>query len=258
MVRHWRRALFAQLDPAARPGGGLSPLNAALCVLILLATALAVAETEPVVTRGRGALFHLLELAFALLFAAEYATRVWTAAERDAARPWRARWGFVRSPAGLVDLTVVVVSLLPMFAANAQMARIFRLFRILSLAKLGRTSAAFRHLTRAVRSRAPELGLTLVLGLALLLAGATALYWIEGEAQPDKFGSIPRSLWWAAITLTTIGYGDVFPITPLGKLVAALVAICGVGLIAMPTGILAAAFSDAMQRTRDEREGYDD
>ena len=83
-----------------------------------------------------------------------------------------------------------------------------------------------------------------------MIFGATALYWLEGEGQPDKFGSIPRALWWAVITLTTIGYGDVFPITPLGKIVASVVAFSGIGLLAMPTGILAAALSDAVQKSR--------
>ncbi len=73
------------------------------------------------------------------------------------------------------------------------------------------------------------------------------LYWAEAEAQPDKFGSIPRSFWWAVVTLTTVGYGDVYPITPLGKFFSGLVALAGIGLIAMPTGILAAAFSDVVQ-----------
>ena len=92
--------------------------------------------------------------------------------------------------------------------------------------------------------------------IGLLVFGATALYLVEGHIQPDKFGSIPRSLWWAIITLTTIGYGDVYPVTVVGKIIAGFVAICGIGLIAMPTGILAAAFSDAMERSRraDERD----
>jgi len=81
-----------------------------------------------------------------------------------------------------------------------------------------------------------------------MLLAATALYWAEGDVQPDRFGSIPRALWWAVVTLTTVGYGDVAPITPLGKALAAAVAVIGIGLIALPAGMLAAAFSDAIQR----------
>ena len=83
-----------------------------------------------------------------------------------------------------------------------------------------------------------------------MLISSTLLYWAEGDVQPDKFGSIPRSFWWSVVTLTTVGYGDAYPITPLGKFFSALVAIAGIGLIAMPTGILAAAFSETVQRRK--------
>jgi voltage-gated potassium channel len=91
-----------------------------------------------------------------------------------------------------------------------------------------------------------------------MLFGATALYWAEGDIQPDRFGSIPRALWWAVATMTTIGYGDVYPITPLGKVLASVTAILSIGLIAMPTGILAAAFSDGMDRHRRATHGKSD
>lgn len=104
------------------------------------------------------------------------------------------------------------------------------------------------NLRFAIHSRRYELGLTVGLALFLLVFGASALYWLESDLQPAKFGSVPRALWWAVITMTTIGYGDVYPITLGGKIVASLVAVAGIGLIAMPTGILAAAFSDAIQQ----------
>jgi voltage-gated potassium channel len=106
----------------------------------------------------------------------------------------------------------------------------------------------------AVRSRKDELIVTAGLAVAVVLFGATALYWAEGVVQPDKFGSIPRSIWWAVVTLTTIGYGDAYPVTALGKVLAAMVAIAGIALIAMPTGILAASFSDALARDRAKAE----
>jgi voltage-gated potassium channel len=121
---------------------------------------------------------------------------------------------------------------------------------MLRLAKLGRMSLAWRHIAEAVRSRRVELGLTLAMAAAALLISATLLYWAEADAQPSEFGSIPRSLWWAVATLTTVGYGDAVPVTALGRLLSSIVAVVGIALIALPTGRLAAAFSDAMQRQR--------
>ena len=155
------------------------------------------------------------------------------------------------SPWSILDLIVIVVSLLPFVIGNASILRMARLARIVRLAKLGRMSDAMTHLTRAVRICKDELILVIALAGAVLIAAATALYWIEGDVQPDKFGSVPRSMWWAVVTMTTIGYGDVFPITPGGKVAAGALAIVGVGLIALPAGIMAGALSQVI-RTGDE------
>jgi voltage-gated potassium channel len=150
----------------------------------------------------------------------------------------------------IVDLGVVLVSLLPFVAGSLFPLRLLRLFAIVRFAKLGRLSAAMRHLTGAIVERRHEIILTILFAMTLIIIGASAMWLAEGDVQPDKFGSIPRSMWWAAITLTTIGYGDVYPITVPGKIIAVMVAVAGIGLIAMPAGILAAAFSEAMARSR--------
>ena len=155
---------------------------------------------------------------------------------------------YALQPAALLDLFTVLITLLPFITINVMALRLIRLLRILRLAKLRRMSAALRLLYDVVGSRKYELAVTLALALTVLILGASALYWIEGSLQPEQFGSIPRALWWAVITLTTIGYGDAYPITAAGKFVAAIVAISGIGLIAMPTGILASAFGDAVRR----------
>lgn len=245
-VRRW---LHLQLDPRAWPGKGLSPVNTLLVFIILAGTAVVIAETEPLLATRYGALFATVEVLLGAVFTTEYALRVWAAAECGAPA-WRSRLRFVMSASGLIDLLVIVATLAPFLGSEAVAFRLLRLLRLLQVAKLGRMSVAMRHLVDAVHSRRHELGLTVILAVCVMIFGATALFWLEGEAQPDKFGSIPRALWWAVITLTTIGYGDVFPITPLGKIVASAVAFAGIGLIAMPTGILAAALSDAVQKNR--------
>lgn len=250
----WRQRLHRELDPAARKHEGLSRLNRILVAAILAASVLAVLETESTLLTRYGTLFSILEVLFGGLFALEYLARLVAAPARAPnGSAWRQRLGFIVSPAGLADLAAVVASFTPLVGPSALLLRWFRLARILRLAKLGRMSRALDHMVEAVASRAEELILSLVLGLALMVIAASALYLVEGPVQPEKFGSIPRALWWSVSTLTTIGYGDIYPITPLGKLLASLTAIFSIGLIAMPTGILAAAFSDAVQRQRDER-----
>lgn len=245
-----RKKVHIQLDPKAWPGRGLSPANRLLVAAILVATVSAIVGTEPSVARTYAGTFSVLELVLGLVFAVEYLARLWSVVERRKAgvSPTVERLRFALSPSALIDLLIIVITLVPFFAINVMALRLVRLLRILRLAKLGRMSSALGLLYGVVASRRYELMVTLGLASTLLIFGASALYWIEGDLQPDKFGSIPRSLWWAVITLTTIGYGDVYPITPAGKFVAGLVAISGIGLIAMPTGILASAFSEAMRK----------
>ncbi len=226
-------------------------LNLLLVGVILLSVAVAVLDTEPMISVSLRPLFWWLDLVFLGVFGAEYLARLWTAPERPQyAHPVWGRLRWMVSPAALVDLLALAPALIFTGATPAYLFRLFRLLRILRLAKLGRFSRAWGLMADAVASRRAELLLTLAAAGLVMLVSACLLYLIEGEAQPDKFGSIPRAMWWAVITMTTIGYGDVFPITPLGKMVAGLTAIAGIGLIAAPTGILAAAFSDAAQRHR--------
>lgn len=253
-----RRRAYHQIEPQAR-AHGLSPANKALVALIILATALAITETEPTLIRTYGRAFTWAEYMLGSLFALEYAVRLWTAPERQPGRPaWRARLGFMLSLAAIADLIAVVSSFMIVGTSGTLLLRWVRLARIVRLAKLGRMSRALDHIVEAVLSRRDELLLSLVAGLSLIVIAATALYLTEGAVQPDKFGSIPRALWWAVATMTTIGYGDVYPITPLGKVLASVTAILSIGLIAMPTGILAAAFSDGMDRHRRAAHGKPD
>jgi voltage-gated potassium channel len=255
-ARDLRRRLHRALDPRARSGNGLSSLNRILVGFIVVALVLAVLETEPVLAQAYGGAFALVELALGLIFALEYGLRLWTAPERNLdASPWAERLRFVASPAAIADLVAVFASLAMVGGGSALLLRLVRLGRILRLAKLGRMSRALDHLVEAVASRRDELLLTLVAGLGLMVIAATALYLAEGAVQPEKFGSIPRALWWSVATMTTVGYGDVYPVTVVGKVLAAVTAVLGIGVVAMPTGILAAAFSDAMQRHRQLERG---
>ena len=251
-----RQSFYEELEPLARENEGLSLTNKILVVFIVAASAMAILETEPFVVRGNQVWFRTSELIFGAIFTAEYLARLWIAPLNPiwaAYRFPRLRYAF--SAAAIIDFLAIVPTLASLGPGGGSvLLRFFRILRILRLAKLGRMSHALQDLGSAVHERRHELLLTIGIAGFVLLVSSTLMYWAEADAQPDKFGSIPRSMWWCIITLTTVGYGDAYPVTILGKFLSGFVAIAGIGLIAMPTGILAAAFSEVVQRRRQAAE----
>lgn len=249
-----RAYLHRQLFVGVCPDGRLTWMNRVLVVAILAAVVSAVFATEPTISRRLHRYLLIAEACFGIVFLLEYVARIFAAADQPGEESvWRKRWRFIRSPLGLIDLVVVLTTLMPLMLGDATMLRMVRLLRVVAIMKFGRFSRALKEIGAAIAERGDDLLVTVALAAVLLLFGATALYLCESELQPDQFGSIPRALWWSVVTLTTVGYGDAAPITPLGKFFAAIVALCGIALVAMPTGIVAAAFSEAMQRRRDQR-----
>ncbi|MBZ0188057.1 MAG: ion transporter, partial [Candidatus Obscuribacterales bacterium] len=156
----------------------------------------------------------------------------------------KGRLDYMRTLPATVDLLVIVPFFLTA-SSNVFVARIIRLARLITLAKFGRYSEASMLVYRAVWSRRHELFLSFAITGCILLITSTIMWAVEGD---EEFDSIPRALWWGVITLTTVGYGDVYPQTVLGKICSGITALAGMGLIAMPAGILAAAFGEAFQK----------
>lgn len=248
-----RARLHRQLDPRAWPAGGISPLNKALAVAVVACVAVAILDTEASIARSAPAFFAASEFFFTVLFSIEYLARVWTAPEDPRYRGLFGRLRYMASPWALVDLVAILPALLAGMGSATLILRGARLLRLIRLARLGALSEAAEAMHEALRRRRYELLLTAGLGMLLLLVSATLLYFVEGAAQPDDFGSIPRALWWAVATMTTVGYGDVYPVTVAGKLLSAVAAIAGIAFVAMPTGILAAAFSDAIRMRHESK-----
>jgi voltage-gated potassium channel len=250
-LKSFRLKAYRQLEPSAWPGTGLSPVNTFLVILIIVAVIQAVIDTEPLITAGREGLMNDIEFGIGLIFLVEYVARVWVAVDNPACASSRfPRLRYMITPIAIIDLLAVIPALFAFGGAPSLMLRFFRVLRLLRLAKLGRTSRAWQHIRDAVYDRRHEFGLIIgLLAIAILVSGSL-LYLAEAEAQPEKFGSIPRSLWWAIVTLTTVGYGDAYPVTALGRLLAGFIAIVGVSLIALPTGLFASSFTEAMERQR--------
>lgn len=243
-----RAQAYRLIDPDARPRG-LSPVNKGVAWLIVASAVFTIVESEPGLVPDR--ISTAVEAAVGTLFAIEYLCRVWVSAENPKYGPGLSgRLRYMRSPAAVIDLVALSPMLIAGIGGEAFLLRLLRLFRILRLARLGRFSHAMGAIGEALRSRAYELCASVVIAMMLLIASSTLLYVVEGETSPEAFGSIPRAMWWSIATLTTVGYGDVVPMTIFGRLLAGVTAITGIGLIAMPTGILAAAFSDALQKRK--------
>ena len=245
-----RRVLHEQLDAGAWEGSGLSPVNRFIATTIILAVVVSILETEPVVVSPAASLFAVVDIIFGALFTVEYLTRLWVAGENPRFHGFRGRIRYIFSPIALIDLFALLPFFLTAGVQDAFLLRLIRVLRIISLAKFGRYSNALQNIGVAIFTRRYELLVSLFAAFIVMLLAASALHFTEGAHSPESFGSIPRALWWGVATVTKVGYGDAFPITLVGKMFAALFAIAAIGVVAIPTGILAAAFSDAFQREK--------
>ena len=230
-------------DPVVRLASTL------LVALITLNVAAFTAETVPELQREYGAAFELFNQFSVTIFTLEYALRVWSCVEVPLLRllpPWRARVKFATRPLMVVDLLAILPFYLSfLIGIDLRVLRVLRLFRFL---KLARYSPALVALGRVIANERRALFGALMVMLALLLFASSGMYFIERHAQPEVFGSIPSSAWWALATLTTIGYGDVVPITAIGRVFGGIIMVFGLGMFALPIGIIATGFSHEANR----------
>jgi voltage-gated potassium channel len=217
--------------------------------LILVSVVTVILESVPSLERRFGAFFLSVEIVAGLIFTTEYALRLWSAVEHAplrGQRPWHARWLFAREASMIIDLVAIIPFFLAFIAPDE--FRVLLIFRLIRFFKLARYSPGMRSLMEAVVQERRALLACLVILLGLVIVTAAAMHMVEHTAQPDKFGSIPESMWWAIITLTTVGYGDVYPVTSLGKVVASITALFGLVMLALPVGIIATSFSEVIRR----------
>lgn len=193
-----------------------------------------------------------VELIVVTVFMIEYGLRFIAVGCDEAYAGFTGRLKYVFSFWSVIDLLAIIPFFLTGLTDNTFLLRLLRLLRILRLAKLGRYSTAIMAITSAVKRKKYELSVSALVAFVVMLISSSFLYVFEGAAQPGAFGSITRSFWWSIATLTTVGYGDVTPITAIGRFFAGLTAIAGIGLIAMPTGILASAFSEVLNEDEDK------
>lgn len=245
-----KKRVYEILEVAA-PGDRASRLfDIFILSLIALNVVALVAETVTPIYEKSPLFFRGFEVVSVLIFTVEYVLRIWSCtASHDYASPVRGRLRFAVTPLALIDLFAVLPFYIPFLGLDLRFIRAVRLFRLFRVAKLGRYSMALRTVGRALSAKKEELLTSVFFLLLLLLLASSLMYFAENKAQPERFSSIPSAMWWGVVTLTTVGYGDVYPVTGVGKALASITAILGIAMFALPTGILGAAFIEETQKS---------
>jgi voltage-gated potassium channel len=251
-VLRLRRQTFGVLTVATDGSRRSRAFDQFLLALIILNVAAVVAESvQPVGERYREA-FRLFENFSVIIFTCEYLLRVWVCVENPRYRhPIKGRLRYAVSPLALVDLLAILPFYLSFITTDLRILRILRVFRLLRMAKIARYSQTLQIFGRVLVATRIQLLLTLMLMSVLLLLASSLMYAVEQQAQPEAFSSIPAAMWWAIATITTVGYGDIYPVTSWGKLFGSLVAIFGIAMFALPTAVLGAAFLEELRSLRE-------
>ncbi|HPD13817.1 MAG TPA: ion transporter [Planctomycetota bacterium] len=246
-----RKRTWEILD-VAKPGDKASRAFDIFILWLIAANVVAlVLETVRPIHAAAPLLFDGFEVLSVVAFTIEYVLRLWscTVSERFA-RPLRGRLRFAVTPMALVDLLAILPFYLPFFGVDLRFVRAVRLTRLFRVMKVARYSEALRTFSRVFRAKKEELLVAAFVMVLLLLFASSLMYFAENEDQPERFSSIPAAMWWGVATLTTVGYGDVCPVTTAGKLIAAIVSVVGIAMFALPTGILGAGFVEEVARKR--------
>jgi voltage-gated potassium channel len=222
-----------------------------LAVLIVLNVIAVMLETVEWLNASYHRAFITFEIVSVVVFTVEYVLRLWACTvDPEFAHPVNGRLRYATRPLAIIDLLAILPSLLPFLWVDFRFIRVLRLTRLLRVLKLGHYSEAVTLLVNVLKSRLPELAVMFMVLCMLLVLSSGLMYYAEHEAQPDTFSSIPASMWWAVITLTTIGYGDAYPVTTVGKIIGGMIAVMGIGIVALPTAIIASGFAEEIQKRR--------
>jgi voltage-gated potassium channel len=241
-------------DPASRL------VDAAIVAAIGLTVAAVLLGTVEAVDATIGWLLDSVLVLAVLGFTAEYGLRLWSCtAEEDYEDPIEGRLKFATTPLAILDALALVPFYLALMAqvvtlGSVAFSSVVQLFLLLLVLKLARYSKALQTLGRVLHQRRAELAAVLLVDVVLLVGVASSMYVVEGGVQPEAFSSIPQTMFWALITMTTVGYGDVTPVTQGGRVIASIAALLGVAMFALPAGVLGAGFTEAFQEAHEDED----
>lgn len=224
--------------------------------LIIISILLIILESFREIKSELIELIYGVETLVVIFFTIEYVIRLITSRYLYPKHKFAAPFLFFISFMGIIDLLSILPFYLPLFiTTNLTFLRVLRLFRLMRIFKLIRYSDSVLTLGKAVSRIKTELISTLFITSIILLFSANLMYIVENKAQPDAFKNMGEALWWAVATLTTVGYGDIYPITMLGKFISGIMALIGIGIVAIPTGLLSSAFVSEIEEKKKIKNG---
>jgi voltage-gated potassium channel len=241
---------------AAKTGDGISrAFDVFIVTLISLNVIAVILGTVEALSSQYGQIFRWFEVFSIVIFTIEYTMRLWVCVTNIKFRhPILGRIKFALTPFAAIDLLAILPFYLPMIMPfDLRFIRAIRLLRLFRMLKIGRYSKSVQLLGSVLKNKKEELAITIFAVLVLLICASSLMYYVENSAQPEHFSNIPSAMWWGVSTLTTVGYGDVYPITTMGKILGAIISLLGVGIFALPTGILASGLVEAMQKKQSRR-----
>lgn len=228
-------------------------INYFLIVLIIANVGAVILESVQPLYIAHKFWFNNFENISIVVFSIEYILRIWSVAEQDQSRsPWSVRWQWVKSGGAIIDLLAILPAFLNFFVHID--LRVLRILRLLRLLKLTRYFVSLQILLRVIQRERGSFQAVIFILVIMIVMTASGIYIVENKAQPEAFSSIPKSMWWAVVTLTTVGYGDVTPMTTVGKFLGALITILGVGIAALPAGILASGLANELNQRNQRLE----
>ena len=252
MYRKVKEKAFEIIESGKTPLSKI--INITIVILIFLTLITVVASTFDISNSLR-IIFSKFEIFSTIIFTVEYILRVWTSdLLYPELSPIRARIKYIFSFMALIDFIAILPFYLLFFIKiDLQALRTLRALRLLRIIKINRYTTALKTITQVFKNKANQLISSMVVVGLLMIIASMLMYNFESEAQPDKFSNAFDSLWWAMSALTTVGYGDVYPITVAGKILGIVIAIIGIGMVAVPTGIITAGFSEVLHNKKSKK-----
>jgi voltage-gated potassium channel len=239
-----RKWAFDLLEPSVSGSKAARAIEIMLIFLIFLNIVAILLESVREINTEYAEFFASLETFSIIIFSIEYVLRLWTSPEHPKYQKSMGRLRYATSGMALIDLFSILPFYFSILPIDLRFIRAIRLFRLFRLLKIARYLKALNVIQAVLRERKEQIYLSIMFIIFMLVIVSTLMYYVENDAQPEKFSSIPATMWWGIETLTTVGYGDLIPETPLGRFLGGIIAILGIGIFALPAGILSSGLSD--------------